>query len=101
MTESTDVVEPHLPATQAIMGLPDPVQLSQTDKEAELRWEGMSDAELNAEISAHRASLRQLSVRLTELGVTPAWEGDQKNKGPARPDSDAAAAGEGDETELR
>ncbi len=78
-----------------------PTQLSQTDEEAEQRWEQLDEVELDAEIDAYRASLRQTNESLAALGISPDWEGDHGNEGPVHRDEDRAGACADDDTELR
>ena len=69
------------------------------DNEAELRWKGLQDEELDAEIDVLRGSIQQTSESLLALGVTPDWEGDQ-----AQPASRQRVDGEGaqgNETDVR
>ncbi|DBA87508.1 TPA: hypothetical protein ACH3X1_004537 [Trebouxia sp. C0004] len=63
------------------MGTQAPSQLSQTDEEAEKRWESMNEIDLDAEIDAYRVSLRDTSERLTAIGISPDWEGGQLSAG--------------------
>ena len=73
----------------------------QTDEEAQHRWESMNDAELNEEISAHKASLREINDSLSALGVAPDLGSDQGLGRPAQRNDDAEGSGEENGTELR
>ncbi len=85
----------------AIMETQAPVQLSHTDEEAERRWESMNEIDLNAEIDAYRVSLRNTSERLTAIGISPNWEGDQLTAGASDRGNDSGAADGEDDIEAR
>jgi len=61
----------------------------------------MHETDLDAEIDAYRVSLRDTSERLTAIGISPDWDGDQLTAGASDRGNDSGAADGEDDIEAR
>lgn len=76
-------------------------QLSESDEATAQRWEGLDEAELNAEVELYRTGLRETRDSLKALGISPDWEVDHSQSAALRQDKNSNEAGEEDDAEHR